>query len=336
MTPVSSTISRSVNIADMYNNAPCIIETQVCALIVIFYFRFFAVADHKNSALHIAVQIITATGTRFLVYADLRCLTCHQVHPTVALHMPPLLQPTIPATTFMMNICSGFFLIRQGYQRQVRSPSHLRHLTSGMYWLTCNRARADQSKQAAAQAQAAAAGFITPFRMRIRHSPILQRLLLPLAQELPLPQLKLQIAVLLQRPLRSQPQLLPRQALPHPPFLRPTPLLVAAVPLPPLPQLLVLPLLPPQRPRQQASQLKNQLSHPAPPQPPLLPKPLKAEAKFRSTTHRNRLPPTWHSFRLRPHPRPHPLHRALHRPNLRLLQVRVSMPQPFVFVFTPT
>ena len=133
MTPVSSTISRSVNIADMYNNAPCIIETQVCALIVIFYFRFFAVADHKNSALHIAVQIITATGTRFLVYADLRCLTCHQVHPTVALHMPPLLQPTIPATTFMMNICSGFFLIRQGYQRQVRSPSHLRHLTSGMY-----------------------------------------------------------------------------------------------------------------------------------------------------------------------------------------------------------
>jgi hypothetical protein len=130
--PASSTICRSFNTADMYNNAPCIIETQVCALVVICYFCFFAVADLQNSALDIAMQIITATGTRFLVYADLRCLNCHQVHPAAVLHLPPLLQPPVPATTYMMIICSGFFLIRQGYQRQVRSPSHPRYLTTGM------------------------------------------------------------------------------------------------------------------------------------------------------------------------------------------------------------
>jgi hypothetical protein len=85
--------------------------------------------DHPSRTVLTAdAQIITATGTRFLVYADLRCLNCHQVRLVAAFFIVVSTVSTTPASAVcigvrsyvalvIMNMLSGIFSIRQGDKR---------------------------------------------------------------------------------------------------------------------------------------------------------------------------------------------------------------------------
>jgi hypothetical protein len=198
--------------------------------------------------------------------------------------------------------CPGVIFIRQGDQRQVSRDFVLCIPSLSGNSLHRNRARADQSKQAAAQA--AAAGFLIPFVLfTFSYScSTLQRPLKLLALARLLLPLKPRIAGLLQK--MPRPLL---QALFQPPLLLML-LLEALFPLlrlPSLPALLQFPLQHQrqyrrqlQRPREQVSPLRHKLLRLAPQRPP--PKLLKAEAKSKLTIHRNHQLRTSHSFRRLP------------------------------------
>lgn len=84
---------------------------------------FFLQIITNTSSLLLPAQIITATGTRFLVYADLRCLNCHQVRvaaASVVRFVPVFTVLSCIAyrvhivTSVVTNTPLGFFSLRQG------------------------------------------------------------------------------------------------------------------------------------------------------------------------------------------------------------------------------
>lgn len=84
---------------------------------------FFVSNNYEHVELTVPAQIITATGTRFLVYADLRCLNCHQVRIAAAsvVRFAPvfaalscIVYRVRIATSVVTNMSLGIFSIRQG------------------------------------------------------------------------------------------------------------------------------------------------------------------------------------------------------------------------------